>query len=216
VIGGTVNQTGSFLMVAEKVGQDSVLSQIVNMVADAQRSRAPIQQVADLVAGYFVPAVVGIAVLTFLVWAIAAPERPALAWAFVNAVAVLIIACPCALGLATPMSIMVGIGRGAKEGVLIKNAEVLETLEKVDTVVVDKTGTLTEGRPKLSECLPAQSFSEEDLLRLAASVEQNSEHPLAHAIIQGVKERGITVPIVEAFDSVTGGGFTGRSKARTY
>jgi len=149
-------------MVAEKVGQDTVLSQIVNMVADAQRSRAPIQKVADLVAGYFVPAVVGIAVLTFLVWAVAAPEQPALAWAFVNAVAVLIIACPCALGLATPMSIMVGIGRGAKEGVLIKNAEVLETLEKVDTVVVDKTGTLTEGRPKLTECLPAQSFSEED------------------------------------------------------
>ena len=154
VIGGTVNQTGSFLMVAEKVGQDTVLSQIVNMVADAQRSRAPIQKVADTVAGYFVPAVVVIAIVTFLVWAIAAPEQPALAWAFVNAVAVLIIACPCALGLATPMSIMVGIGRGAKEGVLIKNAEVLETLEKVDTVVVDKTGTLTEGRPKLTECVP--------------------------------------------------------------
>ena len=190
VIGGTVNQTGSFLMVAEKVGQDTVLAQIVNMVADAQRSRAPIQKVADIVAGYFVPAVVVIAILTFLVWAIAAPEQPALAWAFVNAVAVLIIACPCALGLATPMSIMVGIGRGAKEGVLIKNAEVLETLEKVDTVVIDKTGTLTEGRPKLTECFPVQPFSEEDLLVLAASVEQNSEHPLAHAIVAGAKRPG--------------------------
>ena len=209
VIGGTVNQTGSFLMVAEKVGQDTVLSQIVNMVADAQRSRAPIQKVADSVAGYFVPAVVVIAVVTFLVWAIVQPEQPALAWAFVNAVAVLIIACPCALGLATPMSIMVGIGRGAQEGVLIKDAEVLETLEKVDTVVVDKTGTLTEGRPKLTECVPAHPFSEEDLLRLAASVEQNSEHPLAHAIVVGAKERGINVPSVEQFDSVTGGGVHG-------
>jgi P-type Cu+ transporter len=215
VIGGTVNQTGSFLMVAEKVGQDTVLSQIVNMVADAQRSRAPIQKVADLVAGYFVPAVVVIAIVTFLVWAIAAPEQPALAWAFVNAVAVLIIACPCALGLATPMSIMVGIGRGAKEGVLIKNAEVLETLERVDTVVVDKTGTLTEGRPKLTECLPAQSFSEEDLLRLAASVEQNSEHPLAHAIVVGAKDRGLTLPTVEQFDSVTGGGVHGKVGGKT-
>ena len=216
VIGGTVNQTGSFLMVAEKVGQDTVLAQIVNMVADAQRSRAPIQKVADLVAGYFVPAVVLIAILTFLVWAIAQPEQPALAWAFVNAVAVLIIACPCALGLATPMSIMVGIGRGAKEGVLIKNAEVLETLEKVNTVVVDKTGTLTEGRPKLTECLPAPSFSEEDLLRLAASVEQNSEHPLAHAIVAGAKDRGLTLPTVEEFDSVTGGGVHGRVEGKTH
>lgn len=209
VIGGTVNQTGSFLMVAEKVGQDTVLSQIVNMVANAQRSRAPIQKVADLVAGYFVPAVVVIAVVTFLVWAIVQPEQPALAWAFVNAVAVLIIACPCALGLATPMSIMVGIGRGAKEGVLIKDAEVLETLEKVDTVVVDKTGTLTEGRPKLTKIVPAGSFSEEDLLRFAAAVEQNSEHPLAHAIVNGAKERQIKLPTVEGFDSVTGGGVHG-------
>ncbi len=209
VIGGTVNQTGSLLMVAEKVGQDTMLSQIVNMVADAQRSRAPIQKVADLVAGYFVPAVVVIAIATFLVWAIAAPEQPALAWAFVNAVAVLIIACPCALGLATPMSIMVGIGRGAKEGVLVKDAEVLETLEKVDTVVVDKTGTLTEGRPKLTECLPAQSFSEEELLRFAASVEHHSEHPLAHAIVMGAKERGGSLLPVKGFDSVTGGGVHG-------
>jgi Cu+-exporting ATPase len=209
VIGGTVNRTGSFLMVAEKVGQETVLSQIVKMVADAQRSRAPIQKVADLVAGYFVPAVLVIAVITFLVWAIAAPQQPALAWAFVNAVAVLIIACPCALGLATPMSIMVGVGRGAKEGVLIKDAEVLETLEKVDTVVVDKTGTLTEGRPKLTECLPTSPFSEADVLRLVASVEQNSEHPLAHAIVVGAKDRGLTLPTVVEFDSVTGGGVHG-------
>ncbi len=209
VIGGTVNQTGSFLMLAEKVGGDTVLSRIVNMVADAQRSRAPIQKVADTVAGYFVPAVLASAFITFLVWAIVQPEQPALAYAFVNAVAVLIIACPCALGLATPMSIMVGIGRGAKEGVLIKNAEVLETLEKVDTVVVDKTGTLTEGRPKLTECIPAGSVSEEDLLRFAASVEQNSEHPLAHAIVVGAKDRQLSVPTVDQFNSVTGGGVYG-------
>ena len=215
VIGGTVNQTGSFLMVAEKVGQDTVLSRIVNMVADAQRSRAPIQKVADTVAGYFVPAVVVIAVVTFLVWAIVQPEQPALAWAFVNAVAVLIIACPCALGLATPMSIMVGVGRGAKEGVLIKDAEVLETLEKVDTVVVDKTGTLTEGRPKLTECVPAAPFAEEDLLRYAASVEQNSEHPLAHAIVVGAKDRSLSVPTVEGFNSVTGGGVHGTVEGKT-
>lgn len=209
VIGGTVNQTGSFLMMAEKVGQDTMLSQIVNMVADAQRSRAPIQKVADTVAGYFVPAVLLSAVVTFLVWAIVQPKQPALAWAFVNSVAVLIIACPCALGLATPMSIMVGIGRGAKVGVLIKNAEVLETLEKVDTVVVDKTGTLTEGRPKLTECIPASPFTEQDLLRYAASVEQNSEHPLAHAIVVEAKDRNLTVPRVNDFGSVTGGGVHG-------
>ena len=214
VIGGTVNQTGSFLMVAEKIGQDTVLAQIVNMVADAQRSRAPIQKVADIVAGYFVPAVVVIAILTFLAWAIAAPEQPALAWAFVNAVAVLIIACPCALGLATPMSIMVGIGRGAKEGVLIKNAEVLETLEKVDTIVTDKTGTLTEGRPKLTECFPVQPFKEDEILVLAASVEQNSEHPVAHAIVAGARDRGLTLPTVEGFDSVTGGGVQGKVGGR--
>jgi Cu+-exporting ATPase len=209
VIGGTVNQTGSLLMLAEKVGGDTVLSRIVKMVADAQRSRAPIQKVADTVAGYFVPAVLASASITFLVWDIVQPAQPALAYAFVNAVAVLIIACPCALGLATPMSIMVGIGRGAKEGVLIKNAEVLETLEKVDTVVVDKTGTLTEGRPKLSESIPAASFSEEDLLRYAASVEQNSEHPLANAIVQGAQDRSLSVSTVEEFDSVTGGGVHG-------
>lgn len=214
VIGGTVNQTGSFLMLAENVGGDTVLSRIVNMVADAQRSRAPIQKVADTVAGYFVPAVLVSAVITFLVWAIVQPEQPALAYAFVNAVAVLIIACPCALGLATPMSIMVGVGRGAKEGVLIKNAEVLETLEKVDTVVVDKTGTLTEGQPKLTECIPAGSVSEEDLLRFAASVEQNSEHPLAHAIVVGARDRKLSVPTVEHFNSVTGGGVYGTIEGR--
>ncbi|WP_145269599.1 heavy metal translocating P-type ATPase [Tautonia plasticadhaerens] len=214
LIGGTVNRTGSFLMEAEKVGRETVLSQIVAMVADAQRSRAPIQRLADLVAGYFVPAVVGIAVLTFLAWMIAAPDQPALAWALVNAVAVLIIACPCALGLATPMSIMVGVGRGAREGILIKDAEVLETLEKVDTVVVDKTGTLTEGRPSLTECEPAGGFSEADLLRLAAGVERNSEHPLARAVVEGAEGRGLAVPAVEGFDSVTGGGVVGRVEGR--
>jgi Cu+-exporting ATPase len=214
VIGGTVNQTGSFLMVAEKVGQDTVLSRIVHMVAEAQRSRAPIQKVADTVAGYFVPAVLLAAVTTFLVWAIVQPEQPALAWALVNSVAVLIIACPCALGLATPMSIMVGIGRGAKEGILIKDAEVLETLEKVDALVVDKTGTLTEGRPKLTECIPTRLFSETDLLRLAASVERNSEHPLARAIVEGAKERASELPTVEDFDSVTGGGVHGKVDGR--
>jgi Cu+-exporting ATPase len=214
VIGGTVNQTGSFLMVADKVGKDTVLSRIIGMVADAQRSRAPIQKVADAVAGYFVPAVLAIAVVTFLVWAIAAPEQPPLAWALVNAVAVLIIACPCALGLATPMSIMVGIGRGAREGVLVKNAEVLERLEKVDTVVVDKTGTLTAGRPTLTECLPVAPIVEADLLRLAASVEQNSEHPLARAIVAGAATRKIVVPVVAHFDSVTGGGARGSVEGR--
>jgi len=214
VIGGTLNQTGSFLMVADKVGKDTVLSRIIGMVADAQRSRAPIQKVADAVAGYFVPAVLAISVITFLVWAIAAPEQPPLAWAFVNAVAVLIIACPCALGLATPMSIMVGIGRGAREGVLVKNAEVLERLEKVDTVVVDKTGTLTVGRPTLTECLPAGSISEADLLRLAAGVEQNSEHPLARAIVAGATARSMAVPAVANFDSVTGGGVRGNVEGR--
>ena len=214
VLGGTLNQNGSFLMVADKVGADTVLSRIISMVGDAQRSRAPIQKVADAVAGYFVPAVLAIAVITFLVWAIAAPEQPPLAWAFVNAVAVLIIACPCALGLATPMSIMVGIGRGAKEGVLVKNAEVLERLQKVDTVVVDKTGTLTAGRPTLTECMPAAPLSETDLLRYAASVEQGSEHPLARAILAGAAARTIVVPKVTNFDSVTGGGARGSVDGR--
>lgn len=214
VIGGTLNQTGSFLMVADKVGKDTVLARIIGMVAEAQRSRAPIQKVADAVAGYFVPAVLAIALITFLVWAIAAPEQPPLAWALVNSVAVLIIACPCALGLATPMSIMVGIGRGAREGVLVKNAEVLERLEKVDTVVVDKTGTLTAGRPSLAECIPVAPTTEADLLRLAASVEQQSEHPLARAIVAGAAARKIAVPAVAHFDSVTGGGALGSVEGR--
>ena len=214
VIGGTLNQTGSFLMVADKVGKDTVLSRIIGMVADAQRSRAPIQKVADAVAGYFVPAVLAIAVITFLVWAIAAPEQPPLAWALVNAVAVLIIACPCALGLATPMSIMVGIGRGAREGVLVKNAEVLERLEKVDTVVVDKTGTLTAGRPSLTECIPVAPLFEADLLRLAASVEQQSEHPLARAVVAGAAAQNLSLPAVAHFESVTGGGARGTVEGR--
>jgi Cu+-exporting ATPase len=209
VIGGTLNQTGGFLMVADKVGQDTMLSRIIGMVADAQRSRAPIQKVADSVAGYFVPAVLAIAALTFLVWAIAAPEQPPLAWALVNAIAVLIIACPCALGLATPMSIMVGIGRGAREGVLVKNAEVLERLEKVDTVVVDKTGTLTAGRPTLTECVPVGAIAEPDLLRIAAGVEQSSEHPLARAVVAGAAARGLPLPLATRFASVTGGGARG-------
>jgi Cu+-exporting ATPase len=214
VIGGTLNQTGSFLMVADKVGKDTMLARIIGMVAEAQRSRAPIQQVADAVAGYFVPAVLAIAAVTFVVWAIAAPEQPPLAWALVNAVAVLIIACPCALGLATPMSIMVGIGRGAREGVLVKNAEVLERLEKVDTVVVDKTGTLTAGRPSLTECIPVDGMPEADLLRLAAGVEQQSEHPLARAIVAGAAARGIAVPAVADFDAVPGGGARGTVAGR--
>lgn len=206
VLGGTVNQTGAFLMLAEKVGQETVLARIVDLVSTAQRSRAPIQKVADTVAGYFVPAVLLCSLITFLVWAIAQPEQPALAWAFVNSVAVLIIACPCALGLATPMSIMVGIGRGALEGVLIKQAEVLETLEQIDTIVVDKTGTLTEGRPRLTECRPTENLSEEDLLRYVASVEQNSEHPLARAIIQAAKDRQLTFSPAKDFRALTGNG----------
>jgi Cu+-exporting ATPase len=209
VIGGTVNQTGSFLMEAEKVGEDTVLSRIVNMVADAQRSRAPIQKIADTVSGYFVPAVVVIAIVTFIVWAVLRPKEPALAWALVNAVAVLIIACPCALGLATPISIMVGVGRGAQEGVLIKDAEVLETLEKIDTIVVDKTGTLTQGRPKLTECIPVDSGTEDELLRMAASLERQSEHPLARAIVKGAQDRGLELSAVDDFDSITGGGVRG-------
>jgi Cu+-exporting ATPase len=208
VIGGTVNQTGSFQMRAQRVGRDTVLSQIVQMVAEAQRSRAPIQRVADLAASYFVPAIVLVAGITFLVWATIGPE-PRLAHALLSAVAVLIIACPCALGLATPMSIMVAVGRGANDGVLIKSAEVLEIMEKVDTVVVDKTGTLTEGRPRLTKTIPGGWVSEHDLLRLAASVEQNSEHPLGQAVVAAAKERQIQLPPVESFQSVTGRGVRG-------
>jgi Cu+-exporting ATPase len=209
VIGGTMNQTGSFQMSARHVGADTVLAQIVQMVADAQRSRAPIQRVADIVASWFVPAVVLVAVVTFLAWALWSPVEPRLAYALVNAVAVLIIACPCALGLATPMSIMVGIGRGAKEGVLVKDAEVLEVMENVDTLIVDKTGTLTEGRPRLTECMPSDPFTERELLRFAASVEKNSEHPLAGAVVEAARERGIGLSETTEFQSVTGSGVIG-------
>lgn len=205
VIGGTVNQTGSFVLRADQVGSDTVLAQIVEMVANAQRSRAPIQRVADVVAGYFVPAVVAVAVVAFIVWALIGPE-PRLANALINAVAVLIIACPCALGLATPMSIMVGVGRGAREGVLIKDAEVLETLEKVDTIIVDKTGTLTEGRPKLTDRATVDGFDADRLLTLAAAVESQSEHPLAHAIVTEAKEQSLALPTIDQFQSETGQG----------
>src|SRR5271157_2906263 len=188
LIGSTMNRTGSFVMRADKVGRDTMLAQIVQMVADAQRSRAPIQRLADQVSGWFVPLVIAAALLAFAAWAIWGPE-PRLTYALVAAVSVLIIACPCALGLATPMSIMVGVGRGAQEGVLIKNAEALERLEKVTTLVVDKTGTLTEGKPKLLDVLPTDGFDAKEFLRLAASLEQNSEHPLAAAIVRGGKEQ---------------------------
>lgn len=209
VIGATVNGTGSLLMRAEKVGADTLLSQIVHMVSEAQRSRAPIQKLADVVAGYFVPTVVLVAVLTMMIWLIWGPE-PRLAYAMVNAVAVLIIACPCALGLATPMSIMVGTGKGATMGVLIKNAEALETLEKVDVLVVDKTGTLTEGKPKQVMLKTINNFIEDEMLGLVASLERSSEHPLAEAIIQGAQARNIELSAVENFKSVTGQGVTGR------
>jgi Cu+-exporting ATPase len=209
VTGATVNATGSLIIRADRVGADTLLAQIVRMVSDAQRSRAPIQKLADTAAGYFVPAVVGIAVLTFLVWAIAGPS-PRLAHALINAVAVLIIACPCALGLATPMSIMVAMGKGATNGVLFKNAEAIEFMRKVDTLVVDKTGTLTEGKPKLVSVQPAPGFDEGRLLRLAASLERASEHPLAAAIVAGAQERKVELSPVEAFESVTGKGVKAR------
>ncbi len=208
VTAGTVNGTGSFVMRAERVGADTVLAQIVRMVSEAQRTRAPIQRLADVVSGYFVPAVLLVAVVTFAAWALFGPE-PRMAHALVNAVAVLIIACPCALGLATPMSIMVGTGRGATAGVLIRNAEALETLEKVDTLVVDKTGTLTLGKPRLLSVVVMPEYREEDLLRMAASIEQSSEHPLAAAILAGAREKGITASKTESFASVTGKGVTG-------
>src|ERR1700704_2215759 len=198
VIAGTLNQSGSFVMRADRIGRETLLSQIVQMVADAQRSRAPIQRLADQVAGWFVPTVIAVAVIAFGVWAVFGPE-PRMAFGLVAAVSVLIIACPCALGLATPMSIMVGVGRGAHAGVLIKNAEALERMEKIDTLVVDKTGTLTEGKPKVVAIVPAAAFDESDLLRLAASVERASEHPLADALVGAAKERNL------AFSQ--GGGF---------
>ncbi len=208
VIGATVNATGSFVMEAQRIGGDTLLAQIVQMVGEAQRSRAPIQRIADVVAGFFVPAVVLSAVVTFVVWAVFGP-KPAMAYAIVNAVAVLIIACPCALGLATPMSIMVGVGRGAQSGVLIKNAESLEVMEKIDTLVVDKTGTLTEGKPRLVSVSPVEGLDEKQFLRLAASLERGSEHPLAAAIIAGAKERGVELAEAADFESVTGKGVVG-------
>jgi Cu+-exporting ATPase len=208
VTGGTVNGYGSFIMRAERVGNDTLLGQIVNMVAEAQRSRAPIQGLADKVAGIFVPLVLAVALMTFGLWMWLGSE-PRLAHAIVNAVAVLIIACPCALGLATPMSIMVGVGRGAQAGVLVKNAEALERLEKITTLVVDKTGTLTEGKPKLIDVLPVDGFDAKELLHIAASLEQNSEHPLAAAIVQGAKAQGVELEEVKDFRSVTAGGVLG-------
>ena len=208
VIGGTMNQSGALVIEARKVGRDTMLSQIVQLVAEAQRSRAPIQRMADQVSGWFVPAVIAVALLAFGAWAIWGPE-PRFSYGLVAAVAVLIIACPCALGLATPMSIMVGVGRGAQSGVLIKNAEALEHMEKVDTLVVDKTGTLTEGKPAVTAIVPAAGFSETDVLRLAASVERASEHPLAVAIVRAAEERGIATAAVADFDSPTGKGALG-------
>jgi Cu+-exporting ATPase len=208
VTGATINGTGSLVFKAERVGANTVLSQIVEMVASAQRSRAPIQKLADSVAGIFVPAVMAVAVVAFVAWALWGPE-PALAYALVSAVSVLIIACPCALGLATPMSIMTATGRGAQAGVLIKNAEALERFAKVDTLIVDKTGTLTLGKPKLVAVLPEEGHSEDEVLRIAASLERGSEHPLAEAIVSGAEERGLDLVKAEAFDAVTGKGVKG-------
>jgi Cu+-exporting ATPase len=213
LIGATMNGTGSLLMRAERVGADTLLAQIVHMVSEAQRSRAPIQRLADVTAAYFVPAVIGVALTTLVIWGIWGPE-PRLAHAIVNAVAVLIIACPCALGLATPMSIMVGTGRGALAGVLIKNAEALETMEKVNTLVVDKTGTLTEGKPKLTSVIPLAGFDASEVLRLGASLERASEHPLAAAIVNGALQKDIVLTTVGEFRSSTGKGVTGTVEGR--
>lgn len=213
VIGGTMNQTGSFIMKAEHVGKDTMLSQIVHMVAEAQRSRAPIQRLADVVASWFVPAVILVAVLAFIVWSIYGPS-PAFSYALIAAVSVLIIACPCALGLATPMSIMVGVGKGAQAGVLIKNAEALERMEKVDTLVIDKTGTLTEGKPTVTKIAAAAGFSADDLLVLAASLEQGSEHPLAHAIVMAARDKALVLEEMHDFDSQSGKGVTGKIKGQ--
>ena len=207
-IGGTMNQSGALVIEAKKVGRDTMLSQIVQLVAEAQRSRAPIQRLADQVSGWFVPAVIVVAILAFVAWSIWGPE-PRMSFGLIAAVSVLIIACPCALGLATPMSIMVGVGRGAQAGVLIKNAEALERMEKVDTIIVDKTGTLTEGRPAVTAIVPAEGFTEDEALRLAASVERASEHPLALAIVRAAEERGLDLVPVADFDSPTGKGALG-------
>jgi Cu+-exporting ATPase len=214
LIGATVNGTGALVMRAEKVGSETLLSRIVTMVADAQRSRAPIQKLADVVSSYFVPAVIVTAVLTFIAWAVFGPE-PAMTYALINAVAVLIIACPCALGLATPMSIMVATGKGASVGVLFKNAEAIEVLRKVDTLVVDKTGTLTEGRPALAAVEPTHGIDEENLLRFAASLERGSEHPIAEALVQGAEERGLALGAAVDFQSITGKGVRGTVEGRT-
>jgi Cu+-exporting ATPase len=214
VIAGTLNQSGGFVMRADKVGRDTLLSQIVKMVADAQRSRAPIQRLADQVAGWFVPVVIVVALIAFGAWAWFGPE-PRMAFGLVAAVSVLIIACPCALGLATPMSIMVGVGRGAQAGVLIKNAEALERMEKVDTLVVDKTGTLTEGKPKVVAIVAASGFQDNDILRLAASVERASEHPLADAIVRAAREQDLELSKVGEFSSPTGKGATGKVDGKT-
>ncbi|PIW28590.1 MAG: copper-translocating P-type ATPase [Rhodobacterales bacterium CG15_BIG_FIL_POST_REV_8_21_14_020_59_13] len=208
VTGATINGTGSLVIEAERVGADTTLSQIVEMVANAQRSRAPIQKYADQVAGIFVPVVIGIAMIAFIAWSIWGPV-PALSYALISAVAVLIIACPCALGLATPMSIMTATGRGAQAGVLIKNAEALERFEKIDTLIVDKTGTLTEGKPKLVVVLPEEGHDEDEVLRLAASLERGSEHPLAEAIVRGAEERGVSISTAEDFEAITGKGVKG-------
>lgn len=213
VIGGTMNQSGALVIEAKKVGRDTMLSQIVQLVAEAQRSRAPIQRMADQVSGWFVPAVIAIAALAFAAWAMWGPE-PRFSYGLVAAVAVLIIACPCALGLATPMSIMVGVGRGAQSGVLIKNAEALEHMEKVDTLVVDKTGTLTEGKPAVTAIVAAPNYTEAEVLRLAASVERASEHPLAVAIVRAAEERGVATAQVSDFDSPTGKGALGMVEGR--
>ncbi len=213
VTGATINGTGSLVMEARRIGKDTMLAQIVEMVANAQRSRAPIQKFADCVAGYFVPAVIGVAVIAFIVWAVWGPE-PALAYALVSAVSVLIIACPCALGLATPMSIMTATGRGAQAGVLIKNAEALERFAKVDTLIVDKTGTLTEGKPRLVAVLPEEGHDEAEVLRLAASLERGSEHPLAEAIVRGAEERGVALAEAAEFEAVTGKGVRGTVDGR--
>jgi len=213
VIGATVNQTGSFLMRAERIGSETVLAQIVQMVADAQRSRAPIQKLVDTVSGYFVPAVIGIAIVTFVVWSIVGPA-PAMAYALVNAVSVLIIACPCALGLATPMSIMVGVGRAAQAGILVKNAQAIEVTEKVTHLVTDKTGTLTAGKPEVVSRIVANTVSERDLLKIAASVESQSEHPLARAIVESAKQEKIELRHITDFQSTTGGGVSGKIEGK--
>jgi Cu+-exporting ATPase len=208
VIGGTINQSGSFVMRAQKVGRDTMLAQIVRMIAQAQRSRAPIQRLADQVSAWFVPLVIAVAVVAFFAWALWGPE-PRLSYALIAAVSVLIIACPCALGLATPMSIMVGVGRGAQAGVLIKNAEALERMERIDTLVIDKTGTLTEGKPRVTAVRLATGFAHEEVLRLAASLERNSQHPLGAAVVQAAQERNIALADVHDFDAPSGKGVTG-------